>query len=81
MSTAAKKRESGNFNFYERKGDVWLCKTCGSVIAASIKYFPVWDGPFPCSGSGEVISENIPFCPTCEERPDSRGTPVTRGLS
>ena len=69
MSTATKKRKSGNFDFYERKGNEWICKTCGSTIAALVKYFPIWDGPFPCSGSGEVESQQLPYCPNCEEKP------------
>jgi hypothetical protein len=60
---------------YEQRGRDWFCKKCGSQILAVIRYYPIWDGPFPCSGSGEVGSENIPFCPQCEEKPDSRGTP------
>lgn len=62
---------------YEQRGKDWFCKKDGTLILAVIRYYPVWDGPFPCSGSGEVLSENIPFCPTCEESPTNIGTPVT----
>lgn len=61
---------------YIHQGARWICKECGAVILAVIRYYPVWDGPFPCSGSGEVQSEQIPYCPNCEEVPDTRGTPV-----
>lgn len=63
------KRQAGNFDNYERKGSGWICKTCGSTIMASIKYAPIWDGPFPCSGSGEVESYQLPYCPKCEVKP------------
>lgn len=36
---------------YERRGDRWFCKKDGSEILAIVRYYPVWDGPFPCSGS------------------------------
>lgn len=67
--TKTVKREAGNLDNYERNGSGWNCKTCGSTIAASIKYVPVWDGPFPCSGSGEVESYQLPYCPNCEVKP------------
>jgi hypothetical protein len=54
---------------YEQRGKDWFCKKDGSQILAAIRYYPVWDGPFPCSGFGEVTSENVPFYPTCEGNP------------
>ena len=67
--TVEAKRKAGDFNNYERRDAGWICKTCGSTIAASIKYVPVWDGPFPCSGSGRVESYQLPYCPNCEFKP------------
>lgn len=68
-TTEPSKRKAGNFDYYERRGQQWLCKTCGSEIKAVIRYAPVWDGPFPCSGSGEVETHQEPYCPTCEVKP------------
>ena len=62
-------RPAGNFDYYEQRGMDWFCKTCGAQILAVIRYCPVWDGPGPCAGSGEVVTEQEPFCPNCEEKP------------
>lgn len=63
------KRDPGNFDFYERRGEKWFCKTCKGVVAAFIRHYSVWDGPGPCSGSGEVETTQEPYCPNCEAKP------------
>lgn len=55
----------------------YTCKTCGSVIMAAKVAHPVWDGPFPMSGSGKCIYEEVPYCPKCEKRPECSGSLVT----
>jgi hypothetical protein len=72
------KRKSGNFAFYEQRGRDWFCKTCGAQILAVVRYHSVWDGPGPCSGGGEVLTSNAPFCPNCEEKPSERGLPIMK---
>lgn len=47
--------------------------SCGETVMDFIDYRPIWDGPFPCSGSGKVHREHVPYCPKCEEKPDSTG--------
>ena len=37
---------------------------------------PIWDGPFPMSGSGRCDYEEVPYCPKCEKKPDFHGTPI-----
>lgn len=49
---------------------------CGTEITGVSVYHPIWDGPFPMSGGGEVHVEIVPFCPKCETKPDSRGAPI-----
>lgn len=68
-ATELTKRPSGNFELYEKRGDRWFCKTCGGEVKAVIKHAPVWDGPFSCSGSGEVAHWQEPYCLNCEVKP------------
>lgn len=70
QSQPQQKRVAGNFDYYEQRGARWICKTCCGEIKAVICYCPVWDGPGPCSGSGEVVTNQVPFCPNCEEKPN-----------
>lgn len=50
--------------------------SCGEEIKATTVYHPIWDGPFACSGSGQVHRETIPFCPECETPPNEHGAPI-----
>ncbi len=49
---------------------------CGAEIQGKRVTHPIWDGPFPLSGSGRVHTETIPFCPQCELEPNSSGAPI-----
>lgn len=49
---------------------------CGTEIMGASVHHPIWDGPFACSGGGEVRVEIVPYCPACEIEPDSRGAPI-----
>jgi hypothetical protein len=71
------RRKAGDLGNYKRTKDGWECKTCGHAIMAAQVHHPIWDGPFPCSGSGRVHVEEVPYCPTCEEKPSSSGAPIT----
>ena len=46
---------------------------CGTVLLAKPVHYSIWDGLFPCSGSGEVRVVTVPYCPTCETEPSSTG--------
>jgi hypothetical protein len=54
--------------------NLWRCAKCGSELLAARIAQPIWDGPFPCSGSGKCHYENAPYCPTCETKPSSHGS-------
>lgn len=82
--TATEKREGGQV-----KGDAWLVLTeseqqpdgswkhsCGESLRAVTRHHPVWDGPGLCCGSGEVRTEQVPYCRNCEERPTEQGMPI-----
>lgn len=47
--------------------------SCGEQLLGFIDYRPIWDGPFPMSGGGEVRREHTPYCPKCEDKPHSLG--------
>ena len=56
---------------YEKKGDGYVCKKCGSEILQETCYVSLHDARFggKCAGSGEVKQIPLPFCPKCEGRP------------
>ena len=60
----------------EGKEGVGFVHSCGQEIIAITRAHPIWDGPFPCSGSGRCHYEQVPYCPECEEEPSSSGTPI-----
>jgi len=64
--------EKGNKQTYE-------CANCGSEILGARVAHPIWDGPFPMSGSGECHYEQVPYCPKCEEKPKFHGTAISVG--
>ena len=45
----------------------YVCAECDSDIMAAKVAHPIWDGPFPMSGSGRCHNESVPYCPKCEE--------------
>ena len=49
---------------------------CGEEIEGVDVHHPIHDGPFPLSGSGKVHIETTPYCPKCEEKPASSGSPI-----
>ena len=52
------------------------CRDCQSIIMAVPVHHPIWDGPFDCSGSGQVEIIDTPYCPKCETPPSMSGTPI-----
>jgi hypothetical protein len=54
-------------------GQNWFCVKCKGEIEGVTVHYPVHDGPFPLSGSGQVITEMVPYCPKCEKEPNSSG--------
>lgn len=61
------------------KGRGYNCLNCGLEILAEKVAHPIWDGPFPMSGSGKCHYETVPYCPKCEPKPDFHGTPIEVG--
>lgn len=49
---------------------------CGETIMSARVHHPIWDGPFKCSGGGEVKVEEVPYCPKCETKPNPYGAPI-----
>ena len=50
--------------------------SCGETIVEARIAHPIWDGPFPESGSGRCSYETWPYCPRCEEEPNFHGEPI-----
>ena len=57
------------------EGVGWKHK-CGTIIMSTTVAHPIWDGPFPCSGSGRCHNEIVPYCPKCEVKPNFHGAPI-----
>ncbi|MBI5066315.1 hypothetical protein HZA97_08830 [Candidatus Woesearchaeota archaeon] len=53
------------------------CAKCDSEVLGARIAHPIWDGPFPCSGSGKCHYETVPYCPNCEKQPNFHGSPIT----
>ena len=64
---------------YVKTAEGYACVTCGNTVMAARIAHPIWDGPFPMSGSGRVHSELVPYCPHCEEQPSYCGSPISVG--
>jgi len=72
-----RRMETRDTSRYEKREDGKLyCKECGSVILGAKVAHPIWDGPFPMSGSGKCFYEEVPYCPKCEEKPSFHGEPI-----
>jgi len=56
----------------------YKCSQCDGEILGTEVAHPIWDGPFPCSGSGRCHYETVPYCPNCEEKPSFHGSPIER---
>ena len=54
----------------------YKCKKCGSQILTVQVAHPIWDGPFPKSGSGRCKYESVPYCPNCELKPNFHGAAI-----
>ncbi len=71
-------RKRGSSLVYKANGDGYLCASCNSEIQEANVAHPIWDGPFPMSGSGNVHIEPVPYCPKCEQRPKLNGSPIQK---
>lgn len=67
--------KKGTYIYY-KEGDGFKCLDCNGAVMAGIVHHPIHDGPFPMSGSGRVQKEQVPYCPNCEENPNSSGRPI-----
>lgn len=56
-----------------RKEGEGFIHQCGAELQGKTVAFTVRDGYFPLSGSGEVRTYSVPFCPTCEKEPSGHG--------
>ena len=66
------------YKIIEEDGEIkeYRCNDCDSEIRATTVAHSIHDGPFPLSGSGRVTNEQVPYCPTCDEKPNFHGSPI-----
>ncbi|USN97665.1 MAG: hypothetical protein H6799_01025 [Candidatus Nomurabacteria bacterium] len=57
----------------EEKGKISWTHKCGTQLIGQTAHLTVRDGLFPLSGSGEVESITVPYCPNCEDVPRTHG--------
>jgi hypothetical protein len=70
-------RERSDTVRYERQQDSsYVCRECGTAVLKIRVAHPIWDGPFPTSGSGKCRYEEVFYCPSCEREPNPSGAPV-----
>jgi hypothetical protein len=62
--------------YVKQSSGMYKCRDCGQTILAARIAHPIWDGPFPMSGIGRCVYEEVPYCPKCEPKPNSHGSPV-----
>lgn len=70
-------KKIGSNIIYMNNGEDFVCLDCDSEILAIEVAHPIHDGPFPMSGSGKCEYEQVPYCPTCEEKPNYNGSPIS----
>lgn len=55
----------------------WHCLKCRTKVLAAQVAHPIHNGPFPLSGSGQCSNETVPYCPTCEKKPNFHGSAIS----
>ncbi len=74
--TYYEKKKENNFAYKKLENDGYVCTLDGSAIQGESVAHPIWDGPFPMSGSGRCQYESVPYCPKHEEKPNNDGQPI-----
>jgi hypothetical protein len=61
---------------YREVEDHFECVKCGAIILAATVAHPIWDGPFPCSGSGQCQYEDVHIVPHARKCLLTTGVPL-----
>jgi hypothetical protein len=61
--------------YFAKLGKDYRHLGCGEEIQFISRIHPIWEKG-TCGGYGECKNEKMPYCPKCEEKPDSSGSPV-----
>ena len=69
-------KKTGNNFAYKKVREGFVCTKDGETILDVEVAHPIWDGPFPMSGSGRCKYENVPYCPKHEKEPNYHGMPI-----
>ena len=63
---------------YYQTAQEWRHRPCGStVLMQTSVVHPIHDAWIPLAGSGQVYTERVPYCPTCQTKPSSAGAPLS----
>ncbi len=63
---------------FENGNETLSCAKCETPAEYVLRTHTIQDG-HDGSGNGRVYTENFPYCPNCEEKPSSKGEPITKG--
>ncbi|MAG50671.1 hypothetical protein CL621_03495 [archaeon] len=77
--TSYSRREKGKVIYVKHKGgDKYICGNCDSDILAIFVHHPINTHLPQCGGERyrEKDTERVSYCPTCEEKPNSRGSKI-----
>ena len=75
-NTYYEKKKGKDFAYKKLEKGGYVCTLDGKVINAETVAHPIWDGPFPMSGSGRCQYESVPYCLRHEEKPNYNGEPI-----
>lgn len=73
--TGDEKREPGNAENYETKGDSLICRKCGAAIIGATVLHPIFMRDTE-NQTGDYKRDLIPYCPNCDREPNSKGLPI-----
>lgn len=60
---------------YDDSTNTWM-HSCGSTLAESTVRHPVHLKSMPLTGFGEVVTEDVPYCPSCQKKPAQDGSVI-----
>ncbi len=74
--TYYEKKKGNDFAYKHLGNGGYVCTLDGKNIQSGEVAHPIWDGPFPMSGSGKCKYEYVPYCHKHEEKPEFNGNPI-----
>lgn len=69
----------GTTRSYVKQGDIYICSDCNAtILSVTVTHSIHLPGGLlgGIAGFGEVVSEEVPYCPNCDSKPNPQGKPV-----